>query len=167
MRSGFKICYLKKKTLLLSGHQGLHGSHRSFSDSSVGKESACSAGDPSSISGSRRSPGEEIGYSLQYSWTFLVAQLVKNLPTMRETWVQSLGWEDPLEKGKATDSCILAWRIPWTVQSLGLQRVNHDWVTFTFHFLWELEPTPVAWSSSLYKQCKDTKSLFDESTCTI
>ena len=101
MRSGFKICYLKKKTLLLSGHQGLHGSHRSFSDSSVGKESACSAGDPCSVPGSRRSPGEEIGYSLQYSWTFLVAQLVKNLPTMRETWVQSLGWEDPLgeEKG--------------------------------------------------------------------
>ena len=45
----------------------------------------------------------------------LVAQLVKNLPAMRETWVCSLGWEDPLEKGKATHSSILAWRIPWTV----------------------------------------------------
>ena len=45
----------------------------------------------------------------------LVAQLVKNLPAMQETWVQSLGWEDPLEKGKTTHSCILAWRIPWTV----------------------------------------------------
>jgi len=44
----------------------------------------------------------------------LVAQLVRNLPAMRETWVQSLGWEDPLEKGKATHSSILAWRIPWT-----------------------------------------------------
>ena len=57
-------------------------------------------------------PGLE---ALQYSWASLVAQLVKNLPAMRETWVQSLGWEDPLEKGKATHSNILAWRIPWTV----------------------------------------------------
>ena len=62
-----------------------------------------------------RSSGEGIGYPLQYSWASLVAQLVKNLPTMQETWVQSLGWEDPLEKGKATHSSILAWRIPWTV----------------------------------------------------
>ena len=59
-----------------------------------------------------RSPGERIGYSLQYSWAFLVAQLVKNLPAMQEIWVPSLGWEDPLEKGKATHSSILAWRIP-------------------------------------------------------
>ena len=59
-------------------------------------------------------------------WASLVAQLVKNLPAMRETWVPSLGWEDPLEKGKATYSSILAWRIPWTVQSLGSQRVRHD-----------------------------------------
>ena len=50
---------------------------------------------------------------------------------MRETWVWSLGWEDPLEKGKATHSSILAWRIPWTIQSMGLQRVGHDWATFT------------------------------------
>ena len=56
----------------------------------------------------------------------LVAQLVKNPPAMQETWVQSLGWEDPLEKGKATHSSILAWRIPWTIQSKGLQRVGHD-----------------------------------------
>ena len=48
-------------------------------------------------------------------WASLVAQLAKNLPAMQETWVQSLGWEDPLEKGKATHSSILAWRIPWTV----------------------------------------------------
>ena len=67
------------------------------------------------IPGSGRSPGEGIGYPLQYSWTSLVAQLIKNLPAMRETWVQSLGWEDPLEKGKATHSSILAWRIPRTV----------------------------------------------------
>ena len=86
-----------------------------FSDSSVGKESASNAGDPSSIPWSGRSAGEEIGYPIQYSWASLVAQLVKNLPAMQETWVQSLGWEDPLEKGKATHSSILAWRVPWTV----------------------------------------------------
>ena len=65
--------------------------------------------------GSGRSPGEDIDYPTQYSWASLVAQLVKNLPAMWETWVQSLGGEDPLEKGKATHSSILAWRIPWTV----------------------------------------------------
>ena len=63
--------------------------------------------------GSGRSVGEGIGYPLQYSWAPLVAQLVKNLPAMWETWVRPLGWEDPLEKGKATHSSILAWRIPW------------------------------------------------------
>ena len=60
------------------------------------------------------STGERIGYPLQYSWASLVAQLIKNLPAIQETWVQSLGWEDPLEKGKATHSSILAWRIPKT-----------------------------------------------------
>ena len=65
--------------------------------------------------GSGRSVGEGIGYPLQYSCVSLVPQLVKNLPAMQETWVQSLGWEDPLEKGKATPSSILAWRIPWTL----------------------------------------------------
>ena len=86
-----------------------------FPDSSVGKESACNAGDPGSIPGLGRSTGEELGYPLQCSWAFLVAQLVKNLPAMQKTWVQSLVWDDPLEKGKATHSSILAWRIPWTV----------------------------------------------------
>ena len=56
-----------------------------------------------------------------------MAQLVKNLPAMEETWVQSLGWEDALEKGKATHSSILAWRIPRPIQSMGLQRVRHSW----------------------------------------
>ena len=79
------------------------------------KESACNAGDPGSIPGSGRSTGEGIGYPLQYSWASLVALLVKNLPAMWETWVRSLGQEDPLGKGKATYSSILAWRIPWTV----------------------------------------------------
>ena len=86
-----------------------------FPHSSVGKESACNAGDASSIPGLERSTGEGIGYPLQCSWASLVAQLVKNLPAMWETWVRSLCWEDPLEKGKATHSSILAWRIPWTV----------------------------------------------------
>ena len=60
-------------------------------------------------------PGEGIGYPLQFSWASLVAHLVKNPPAIRETWVRSLGWEDPLEKGKATHSSIRAWRIPWAV----------------------------------------------------
>ena len=82
--------------------------HIGFPDSSVGKESVCNAGDPGSIAGSGRSPGEGIGYPLQHSWASLVTQLVKNLPAMWETWVRSLGWEDPLEKGRATNSSILA-----------------------------------------------------------
>ena len=80
---------------------------RGFLDSSVGKESTCNAGDTGSIPGSGRSAGEEIGHPLQYPWTSLVAQLEKNPPAMRETWVWSLGWEDPLEKGKATHFSIL------------------------------------------------------------
>ena len=88
-------------------------------DSSVGKESTSSAGDPSWIPGLGRSAGEGIGYPLQYSWALLVAQLVKNLPAMWETWVRSLGWEDPLEKGMATHSSFLAWEIPWTEETEG------------------------------------------------
>ena len=83
-----------------------------FPDSSVAEESACNAGDPHSIPGSGRSAGEGIEYPLWYCWASLVAQLVKNLPAMQETWVQSLGREDSLEKGKGYP---LAWRIPWTV----------------------------------------------------
>ena len=84
-------------------------------DSSVAKESSCNSGDPSSIPGLGASAREGIGYPLQYSWASPVAQLVKNPPAVRETWVRSLGWDDPLEKGKATHSSILALRIPWTV----------------------------------------------------
>ena len=70
-------------------------------------------------------------YVGSYIWTFLVAQMVKHLPTMRETRVQSLSWEDPLEKETATHSSTLAWKIPWTeepgrLQSMGSQRVGHD-----------------------------------------
>ena len=71
-------------------------------------ESSCNAGDPSFIPGSERSAGEGIGYPLQYFGASLVAQLVKNPPKMQKTWVRSLGWEDPLEKGKATHSSVLA-----------------------------------------------------------
>ena len=159
---------------------------KGFPDSSVGKESACNAGDPSLIPGSGRSTGEGIGYPLHYSWVSLVAQLVKNplqcgrpgfdpsvgkipwrrkrlptpvfwprefhglcslwsckelnttewlwaslvaqtvknLPTIWETWVQSLGWEDLLEKGMATHCSVLAWRISWTEESGGLQSMG-------------------------------------------
>ena len=77
-----------------------------FPHSSVGKEPTCNAGDPGSIPGLGRSAGEGIGYPLQYSLASLVAQLVKNTPAVQETPVRSLGWEDPLEKGKATYSSI-------------------------------------------------------------
>ena len=79
-----------------------------FPGSSAGKESACNARDPGLIPGSGRSPGEGNGNPPQYSWASLVAQMVKNLPAKWETWVQSLGWEDPLEKGTATHSSTLA-----------------------------------------------------------
>ena len=83
-----------------------------FPSSSAGKEFAYNPGEPSSIPGSERHPGGRHGNPLQYSWASLVAQLVKNLPAMWETWVQSQGWEDPLEEGMATHLSILAWRIP-------------------------------------------------------
>ena len=90
------------------------------------KRSACNAGDPGLIPGLGRSTGEGIGCPLPYSWASLVAQLVKNLHAIWETWVQSLGQEDPLEKGMATHSSILAWRTSWTeepawLESMGLQ----------------------------------------------
>ena len=85
-----------------------------FPGGSDGKESASNVGDSDLTPGSGRSPGEWTGYPLQYSWASLVAQLVKNLSAMRETWVPSLGWENPPEKGMTTHSSIPAWRIPWT-----------------------------------------------------
>ena len=83
-----------------------------FPSNSAGKESTCNAGDPGWIPGSGRFPREGIGYPLQYSLASLVAQMVKNVPARWETWVWSLGWEDPLEEGMATHSSIIAWRIP-------------------------------------------------------
>ena len=110
-----------------------------FPGSSVGKESTCNVGDSSSIPRLGRSVREGLSFPLKYSWASLVVQMVKNPPAMQETWVLSLSWEDPLEKGMATRSSILAWRIPWTeepgrLQSMGSQRVGHDWVTFILHF---------------------------------
>ena len=131
----------------------------SFPGGSDTKESACSAG--GLVSGSGRSPGERNGYPLQYSYpensmdrgkelditeqfssfhhhlgASLVAQVVKNLPTMQETWVWSLVGEDTLEKGMATHSSILAWKVPRTEEPCGLwfmgsQQVGHHWATNT------------------------------------
>ena len=91
-----------------------------FPGSSAGEESAYNAGDPSLIPGSGKSAREGIGYSLQYSWASLKAQLVKSPPVMQETWVRSLGWEDSLEKELATHTSILAWRIPWGCKELDM-----------------------------------------------
>ena len=92
-----------------------HILYMGFPGGSVVKNPLANAGDSGLIPGLGRSTGEGIGYPLQYSWASLVAQMVKNLPAMWETWVPSMGWEDLLEKGRATHSSILAWRIPWTV----------------------------------------------------
>ena len=96
-------------------------------------EPTCNAEDPGLIPGLGRSAGEGIGYPLQYSWASLVAQLVKNSPAMWETWVRSLGWEDPLEQGMATHSSILAWRIPWTVYIHGVAK---SWTQLSSFHTW-------------------------------
>ena len=128
-----------------------------FPGGSAAKESACNAGDPSSISGAGRSAGKGIGYPIWYSLASLVTQLVKNPPAMWETWVRSLGWEDPLEKGLATHSRILAWRIPWTERGqrslVGYSpwghRVRHDLVTFTFSYHTQRQAQELARSYSV------------------
>ena len=97
---GAKSCTLPSDWTTIRGKKLKKLDIHVFPDSSISKESACNAGDPGSIPGSGRSAREGIGYPLQYSWASLVAQLVKNPPAMRETWVRSLGWEDPLEKGQ-------------------------------------------------------------------
>ena len=86
-----------------------------FPGGSAGKESACNAGDPDLIPRLQKSTREGNGYPLQHSWASLVTQMVKNPPAMRETWVQSLGWEDSLEESMATHSSIPAWTVPWSV----------------------------------------------------
>ena len=92
-----------------------------FPHSSVGKESTCNAGDHSSIPGSGRSSREGIGYPPQYSWASLVAQMAKNPPAMRETWVRSLGWEDSPGEGKGYPL-----QYSGLENSLGSQTVGHD-----------------------------------------
>ena len=119
--SGLRITLISRRKI---NYSLIYAWKRGFLGSSAGKESTCNAGDPGSIPGSGRSSGEGIGYPLQCSWPSLVAQMVKNSPAMWETWVQSLGWEDPLEKEMATHSSILAWRIPWTVWSIGSQELD-------------------------------------------
>ena len=149
-----------------------------FPYGSAGKESTCNVGDLGLTPGLGRSPGEGKDYPLQYSslensnmdytvhgvakswtwlsdfyftWASLVAQMVKSLPAVQDTWVRSLDQEDPLEKEMATHSSILAWKIPWTeepgrLQSMGSHRVGHDWATllsFTFTFPYSKETKPV------------------------
>ena len=92
-----------------------------FPSSSAGKKSSFNAGRPQFDSWVGKIAGEGTGYPLQNSWASLVAQLVENHPAVRETWVQPLGWEEPLEKGTATHSSILAQRIPWTEETGRLQ----------------------------------------------
>ena len=109
------------------------------------KESACNTGDLSLIPGSGRSPGEGNSYPLQYSWASLVAQMVRNPPTMRETWVRSLGWEDPLKEGMATHSVYLPGESPGTKQpdrlrSMEPQRARADQLSTTQHSLPHFRP---------------------------
>ena len=101
-------------------------------DNSVGKESTCNAGDPGSIPGLGRSPGEGIGYPLQYSWASLVAQLVKNLPAMQETWVWFPGWVGKIPWRRER----LPTPVFWPGEFRGLyspwsHRIRHDWATLT------------------------------------
>ena len=99
---------------------------KGFPGSLASKESTCNAGDPDSILGSGRFPGEGIGYPLQYSWASLMAQTVKNPSAMQKTWVCSLGWEDSLKEGMSTHSSVLAWKkrgawraaVPQVIKSL-------------------------------------------------
>ena len=140
----------------LSQHQGLFQWVSSLHQ--VVKVLECNVEDPSLIPWLEGSLGEGKGYPFLYSWASLVAQLVKNLPTMWETWVQSLGWEDPLEKGTATHSSVFAWRIPRTEEPgrLPVQGVTEsdmtEWLSLHFnpYYLhtpkipWTLEPIQVA-----------------------
>ena len=110
-----------------------------FPHSSVGKKSACNAEDPGLIPGSGRSAGGVIGYPLQYSWASLVAQLVKNTAAMRETWVWFLGWEDPVEKGKATHSSISGLENSMDYVVHGVSKTQTWLSDFHFHCLSLLE----------------------------
>ena len=110
------------------------------------------------IPGSARFPGKGIGYPLQCSWASPVAQLVKNLPAMWDTWVRSLGWEDPLEKGKATHSSILAWRIPWTVHGVAKSWIRLSDFNFSLYTEGE-EKTPKTNEVVMYSGFSQTSSV--------
>ena len=110
---------------------------RGFPDSSVGKESICNAGDPGLIPGLGRSAGEGIGYPLQYSSASLVAQKGKNPPAILETWVQSMGLEDPPEKGKAAHSSILAGEFHGLCNPWGHKESDTtEWRSLSLQFQW-------------------------------
>ena len=125
------------------------------------KKSAWNTGDPGSIPGSGRSPRKGIGYPLRYSWASLrkngkefFGSAGKELPAMRETWFWSLGWEDSLEKGMATHSSILTWRIPWTLWSMGLQRIGHKWATslsLLNAYMYVLHTSGILWVINIFK----------------
>ena len=102
-----------------------------FPDSSVGNKTNCKAGDPQFNYWVRKIHWRRDRLPTPVFLGSFVAQLVKNLVAMQQTWVRSLDWEDPLDKGKANHSRILSWRIPWTVESTASQRVIHNWETFT------------------------------------
>ena len=105
---------------------------KGFPGSSTGKESSCNTEDPGMISGLGRYPGEGIGYPLQYSWASLMVQTVKNPPVMRETWIQSLGWEEPPWRRAWQPlqyACLenpMDRKHPGELQSMGLLRVRQD-----------------------------------------
>ena len=130
------LCWLKDSLVPLK-----YLTYPGFRHSSVGEESTCIAGDPSSIPGVGRSPGEGIGYPLQYSWATLVAQLAKNLPAMQETWVWYLCWEDSPGERKG-----------YPLQYSGLEntRVSKSLSDFRFHFACPRKSKGMCRNSALY-----------------
>ena len=131
-----------------------------FLGSSVGKESPCNAGAPSLIPGSGRSSGEGIGYPLECSWASLVAQLVKNPPAIRETWVRSLSERPP---GGGRGNPLTPVFVPGEshgpeesggLQSMGLQRVRHNWATdhtaHTCPIMNTVNPVPFSFFSNFF-----------------
>ena len=170
------LCFLEA-SLLRYGDYGWQNTlvfELGFPGSSADKESACDAGDPGSIPESGRSPGEGIGYPLQYSWASLVAQMVKNRSAVWKTRVRLLGWEDPLEEGMAHYSSVLAWRIPmdrgaWraTVHQVAKSRTPlSDWAWHSTVFKLVSSESPSTYSekesaavSGFYQPCAISEHL--------